>query len=304
MPSGIIIKGIGGFYYVLSGEALFECKARGIFRKDDISPLPGDMVNFSVIDNEKRKGSIDEILPRTSRLVRPAVSNVDQVAAVIAVRSPAPDYLLLDKLLVTAEKENINPVICINKIDLDADREYEKTAGLYSKAGYRTIPASSSTGEGFDELKAVLKGRITVFAGQSGVGKSTILNIIMNSMVMKTGILSEKTERGRHTTRHAELVRLDSGGYVVDTPGFSSFELPNMDFKDLQLYYPEFGGIEDKCRFAGCSHVNEPDCSVKAAVLSGFVSEERYKRYIEFYSYLKLNDSLKYKKTNKEREKQ
>lgn len=301
MPSGIIMKGIGGFYYVLCEEAVYECKARGIFRKDDIAPLPGDKVEISIIDYEKKLGSIVKIYPRLSRLVRPAVANVDQVVVIIAVKSPEPDFLLLDKLLVTSEKDNINAIICINKIDLDISHEHERIVENYSKAGYKLILTSLKTNEGFDDFRQALKGRISVFAGQSGVGKSTILNTIMDTFVMKTGTLSEKIGRGKHTTRHAELIPLIDGGYIVDTPGFSTFELLDIDYKDLQNYYHEFSDFKDNCRFTGCSHVNEPDCRVKNEVNSGSISKERYERYVELFFYLKRIDEMKYKKTNKER---
>lgn len=296
MPSGVILKGIGGFYYVQSGGAVYECKARGIFRKNEITPLPGDEVEFTVQDEDKKQGSIDSILPRKTLLARPSVANVDQLVAVIAVQAPEPDFLLLDKLLVTAEREGVNAVICINKIDLDESGECGRIEREYAGAGFRMIPASSPAGIGLDELKDALKGRITVFAGQSGVGKSTLLNRIMDSFVMKTGTLSGKIERGRHTTRHAELVPLEEGGYLVDTPGFSSFELTGIEYSRLQDYYGEFSGIAGECRFSGCSHISEPDCAVKAAVTKGAIGTGRYERYIALYALLKQLDDTKYKK--------
>lgn len=302
MPSGIVLKGIGGFYYVLSGETVFECKARGIFRKNDMTPLTGDRVNFSILDEEKRKGNLDEILLRTSQLTRPAVSNIDQLIAVIAVTSPIPDFLLLDKLLVTACKENINAVICLNKIDLDSGDNRTGIVDIYRSAGYKVILTSKNTNEGIEELKEVLKTKITVFAGQSGVGKSTLLNSIMENYIMQTGNLSIKNERGKHTTRHAELVPLECGGFIVDTPGFSSFELEEIDREELQLYYPEITGFSDKCRFSGCSHINEPDCAVKEAVNIGRINIGRYERYVGLYRYLKQIYDAKYKKYyNKEK---
>lgn len=297
MPSGVILKGIGGFYYVQSERTVYECKARGIFRKNEITPLPGDEVEFTVQDEAKAEGSIDSILPRKTLLVRPSVANVDQLVAVIAVKSPEPDFLLLDKLLVTAEKEGVNACICINKIDLDESGECGRIEKEYAGAGFRMIPASSTAGIGLDELKDALKGRITVFAGQSGVGKSTLLNWIMDSFVMKTGTLSGRIERGRHTTRHAELVPLEGGGYLVDTPGFSSFELTGIEYSRLQDYYREFSGIEENCRFSGCSHISEPDCAVKAAVARAEIGAGRHGRYIVLYGLLKQLDEMKYKKS-------
>lgn len=296
MPSGMITKGIGGFYYVASEDGMYECKARGIFRKNELTPLTGDKVVFSVSDSVLKKGSIDQIMDRSSLLVRPAVANVNQLVAVIAAQSPEPDLLLLDKLLVTAENNGMKAVVCINKTDLDADDRREALRKAYSKAGYTVLETSSKENKGFDELKAALKCHISVFAGQSGVGKSTILNRVMNTMVMKTGGLSDKIDRGKHTTRHAELIELDDGGYVADTPGFSSFELSGIKYTELQHLFPEFGNYIQSCRFTGCSHINEPDCSVKQAVESDRVSEGRYGRYIELYYILKQEDDTKYKK--------
>lgn len=296
MPEGIIIKGIGGFYYVESGNEVFECKARGIFRKDAFAPLPGDFVNMSVIDESKKLGSIDEILPRKSQLVRPAVANVNQVAVVLAVKSPSPDCLLLDKLLITAQLKNLDTIICLNKIDLDEDESCKKIVEAYEKADYKCIPLSSKLNIGFENLSDSLHGRITVFAGQSGVGKSTILNRIMNSMIMQTGEVSGKIERGKHTTRHAELVELHSGGYVVDTPGFSSLELTDMQYDELDTFYPEFRERRLGCRFTRCSHISEPECSVKDALSQGLIDKDRYARYIEFYNALKQRKANEYKK--------
>lgn len=287
MPSGIIIKGIGGFYYVKTLEGVYECKARGIFRKDGVVPLPGDNVVISISDELSKTGNLDEILPRNSQLIRPAVANINQVAVVLAARSPQPDYSLFDKLLITAENKNIDIVICINKIDIDENEEHKKILEIYRQTGYKIILLSLKTNVGLSDLKDTMKGKITVFSGQSGVGKSTILNRIMNSWVMETGSISERSARGKHTTRHAELVELDCGGYVVDTPGFSSFELEGIKYDELQIYYPEFTEFENKCKFTGCRHISEPECAIKEAVKHGQVSTERYERFIQIYNSLK-----------------
>ncbi len=296
MPSGTIIKGIGGFYYVKTQDGVYECKARGIFRKGDKTPLPGDRVVLSVIDEEKKTGSVDEILSRDSELVRPAVANVNQLAAVIAVKSPAPDLCLLDKLLITARLKNIDSIVLINKIDLDESGEYKRIIEAYSKTDNRVILLSSELNIGFNDLADEMKGKITVFAGQSGVGKSTILNKILNFSVMKTGEISNKIERGKHTTRHAELIELESGGFVVDTPGFSSFELTDIPYRELELYYPEFEGYLNTCKFDNCSHISEPFCTVKEAVEKRDIDYERYLRYTQFYNILKKQEDTKYRK--------
>lgn len=288
---GIITKGIGGFYYVKTCDKVYECKARGIFRKKDITPLPGDRVMIQVVDEEKKVGNLEDILPRTSELVRPAVANVNQLVAVVAAKSPVPDLMLLDKLLITAERKGIEVILCINKIDLDPQGDYHNIVEAYTKAGYRVLASSSKSPDGFSQLHQELKGRISVLAGQSGVGKSTLLNRIMNAWVMETGDVS-RIERGRHTTRHAELIELENGGYIVDTPGFSSFELLDFPVEELQLYFPEFAPFLNQCRFTGCSHVSEPDCRVKEAIGTS-VDEQRHQRYTELYAVLKQQRSYR-----------
>jgi ribosome biogenesis GTPase len=296
LPSGIITKGIGGFYYVSSEYGTYECKARGIFRKNEMTPLTGDRVVFSILDPVLKKGSLDQILDRSSLLDRPAVANVNQLFAVIAAKSPEPDLMLLDKLLVNSEASGMRAVICINKIDLDTQDKRRDVYNAYSCAGYKVLETSSVENIGIEELNAVLKDRISVFAGQSGVGKSTLLNMVMNTMVMKTGILSGKIERGKHTTRHTELIEIEGGGFVVDTPGFSSFELSGIGRINLQRYYHEFAEYIHACRFSGCSHLNEPDCAVKQAVADGLINGGRYGRYVDLFAVLKLEEDMKYKK--------
>lgn len=300
MPLGIILKGIGGFYYVKAEDinGVYECKPRGIFRKDSITPLPGDIVNFSVLDEQAKLGSIDEILPRKSELVRPAIANINQIAVVIAAKAPNVDFMLLDKLLITAEMKNLRAIICINKIDLEAETA-NKIREAYSLAGYDCIEISSVRNIGYGLLKKELKNQVTVFAGQSGVGKSTILNHIMDSWVMETGNVSHKIERGKHTTRHAELLELNFGGYVADTPGFSSFELENIPFNELDNYYPEFNKYVKMCRFNSCSHISEPGCLVQEALERGEVDVDRFQRYSQLYKLLKDIPQYKSKKQNR-----
>lgn len=294
MQPGIIVKGIGGFYYVKTESGIYECKARGIFRKDSYAPLPGDKVSISVSGNDEKVGNIEEIFPRESQLIRPTVANVNQIAIVIATKSPQPDFLLLDKLLITVEQKKISAVVCINKMDLAQDMEYKNVAKSYEKAGYKVVALSSAIEKGFDELESVLKGKTTAFAGQSGVGKSTILNKVLNSYVMETGKVSERIERGRHTTRHAELIELKSGGFVVDTPGFSSFELDGLEAGELQNFYPEFQEFFGRCKFTGCMHISEPGCEVKAALEKGILDGGRHARYVGFYNMLKEKHRRKY----------
>ncbi len=302
MPTGIILKGIGGFYYVKDDNSsdVFECKPRGVFRKDFIIPLPGDKVGFSVLDAGERLGNIDEIQTRSSELMRPAIANVDQLVIVVAVKAPSPDFMLLDKLLITAEMKRLNVLICINKIDLD-DGTSKVIKDAYSLAGYNCIEISSVKNTGYRQLKEELKDHTSVFAGQSGVGKSTILNHIMDSWVMETGSVSEKIERGKHTTRHAEILELKYGGYVADTPGFSSYELTDVQFNELQNYYPEFAKHLNSCRFTSCSHITEPDCPVREAIDHGEIDYNRFQRYIQLYKILKEIPLYKTKKTESRR---
>lgn len=297
LESGLIIKGIGGFYYVRVQNKVFECKARGKFRNNDKIPLPGDRVEISIIDENKRIGSIEKILDRHSLVVRPSVANVDTIVFVIPVCSPEPDYMLLDKLLVSAESMSIKPIICVNKTDLDYDNVCNKISEIYLNTGYEIIGTSYLTDTGFDKLKKAIGKGIAIFSGVSGSGKSTIINSIMNSVVMETGILSKKTSRGMHTTRHAELIELETGGFIADTPGFSSYELDTLNADELELYFPEFRKHLNKCKYTGCSHTCELECNIKKALENGEISRERYERYVEFYKMIKKR-KIDYKKKN------
>ncbi|MEN8905587.1 MAG: ribosome small subunit-dependent GTPase A [Clostridiales bacterium] len=299
MPNGIIVKGIGGFYYIETDSGLYECRARGIFRNNEITPLPGDNVIISIEDEEKKIGNIEKIIDRDNFFVRPSVANVNQMLIVVSVNSPKIDYYLLDKLLLTAEKKNINPVICINKIDLDLESYHRNFMRIYKNIGYDVFATSSKTKTGYEKLKNVLENKISVFAGQSGVGKSTILNNILNELVMETGDISKKIKRGKHTTRHAELIELKEGGYIVDTPGFSSFLLENIEFEELENYYREFKELIGICKYSGCSHISEPGCKVKNNFVDGYIDKGRYERYVFFYNELKKEKSFIWKKRKK-----
>lgn len=278
---GKIIKGIGGFYYVKAADGVvYECKARGIFRKDNIKPAIGDEVEISVSGT---KGSIDKILERRSHLIRPPVANIDVLVIVAATADPAPDIFLIDKLLVTAQKCGITPVICINKTDIKSGEEIR---AVYEKAGYSVVCVCAKEQDGFSGLIPHIKDKTSAFAGLSGVGKSTILNVLTKSS-QETGEVSDKIKRGRHTTRHVELLDAVCGGYVLDTPGFSSFEVESIKAQDLWEYFPEMHRVSGECRFKGCSHINEPDCAVKKLVETGEIAKSRYKSYCELYNQLK-----------------
>lgn len=277
--NGIIVKGIGGFYYIKAADDnVYECKARGIFRKEHITPMIGDRVEIEV---KGGKGSIMAILPRTTQLIRPPVANIDTLVLVIATASPDPNLHLIDKMLINAEINGISPIICINKTDLAHREDLEE---IYKN--YQIINVSAEKNEGIDNLNEVITGKVSAFSGLSGVGKSSLLNLITN-MKMETGEVSEKISRGRHTTRHIELLELKTGGFVLDTPGFSSLEIEGIKADELHEYFPEMADAKYNCRFRGCSHINEPDCAVKELLKTGRLAQSRYESYKELYNALK-----------------
>lgn len=283
---GIILKGIGGFYYVETAEGIYECKARGLFRKQKISPLAGDRCEIMAMPDGT--GFVEELLPRKNVLVRPPVANVDRMYIVCAAASPDPLPILIDKLSVVAVKEDIEACIVINKMDLQQE-ETEKLKETYEKAGFKVFTVSAKTGEGIDELKQDMAGRLSVFAGCSGVGKSSILNCIMPDVKRETGGVSEKIKRGRHTTREVSLISFSDGGYIADTPGFSEIEiteLTDVEKEELYLYFPEIEEYAVGCNFRDCRHLSEPGCSVKKAVEDGNISPLRYESYKEIFKQL------------------
>lgn len=274
---GRIIKGIAGFYYVQHEDKVIECKARGKFKKMGLVPMVGDRILFSEVDS-----TIEEILPRTSELFRPTVANVDQAVIVFAVMHPDPNIVLLDKMTVMAVNEGLEVVLVLNKVDLDTQeaslsQELEK---MYVDTGFKVISTCSVNGYQIDLLREALKDRLSVFAGPSGVGKSSLLNAIEPGLALKTGVVSEKIQRGKHTTRHSELIALKSGGFVVDTPGFTSLELRDLKPEELSSCFPDFDSVEGACRFDNCLHAEEPDCRIIRAVAEGRLSKSRYTSYL------------------------
>lgn len=284
---GKIIKGIAGFYYVCAEDRLYECKAKGIFRKDNKKPLVGDNVEFTVLDREKGLGNIDELLPRHSELIRPAVANVDQALVIFSSVKPRPNFNLLDRFLILMEQQGIPCIICFNKQDIDEAGAGEEYRSMYAACGYEALTASAKEGTGIDRLQGLLTGRTTTVAGPSGVGKSSLVNCLQSGAVMETGQISAKIERGRHTTRHTELLAAGEDTYILDTPGFSSLGLFELEKERLAQYYPEFARYEKYCQFAGCSHIGEPVCGVRDAVAEGGVSRVRYENYCLLYEELK-----------------
>lgn len=288
MSKSIIFKGIGGFYYVMHNNVMYECKARGKFKNQQVTPLVGDYVKISILDEEKALGMIEEIHDRKSVLLRPNVANVDQAIIVFSIKDPAPNEILLDKMLVLAENAGLEIVLCFNKGDLDETLDFEAFVKRYEGTGYKLIKTCATTGEGVDTLIDTLKDKISVFSGPSGVGKSSLLNAIEEGFSLQVGELSMKIKRGKHTTRHSELFKLKSGGIVVDTPGFTSLSMHEVESEDLKSYFPEFQKPSNECRFDNCLHINEPQCGVKKAVDNQVLSKERYASYLYIYNEMLL----------------
>ena len=293
MLEGVILKGIGGFYYIDTEAGVYECRARGIFRKEGIRPTVGDAVRISVLDEENKKGSLDEILPRRNELIRPRVANVDQAVIVFAAKSPNMNLDLLDRFLLLAEEQELDIVIVINKIDKDKKERYLEAAEMYRKAGYPVICTSAEKGIAIEELRHALENKISVFAGPSGVGKSSLINAAFPGLELGTGEISEKIQRGKHTTRHAELIQITDKSYIVDSPGFTSLFLTHIPSEKLQYHFREFEDFNHKCYYNGCIHINEPDCAVKAQVGEG-IDQMRYDRYVTIYNELKEEEERRY----------
>ncbi len=290
---GKIVKGISGFYYVHVVESgIYECKAKGIFRQQKMKPLVGDDVEIDIISEEKKTGNVAAIRPRKNALIRPAVANVEQALLIFAAASPNPNFNLLDRFLVMMGRQDVPVILCFNKCDLITEEQKQEIEAIYEASGCKILFVSAKKELGLKELQKILEGKTTTVAGPSGVGKSSLINLLAPEACMETGEISKKIERGRHTTRHAELIQLKGDGYIMDTPGFSSLYLPEMEKEELQDCYPEFAAFEPYCRFHGCSHISEPDCGVKEALSEGKIHPVRYENYCQLYGELK--DRKKY----------
>ena len=275
---GLIVKGIGGFYYVDTGSDIIEAKGRGIFKKDGITLAVGDRVELEIIDEAEKKGVINSIYPRKNQFIRPPIVNVDTFVVVFAASKPKPNLVLVDKFLVMAEMNDVEAVICINKSDLASQEELKEFRAVYEDI-YPVIAVSAKTGDGMDELKKAVSGKTAALAGPSGVGKSTIINDLVPYANMETGSISEKTKRGRHTTRHAEIFKAEGGGRIFDTPGFTSFEIMEADEDSLMHYYPDIEHFSGDCYYDNCRHLKEPQCAVREAVNEGNIHKRRYESY-------------------------
>lgn len=285
---GKIIKGIAGFYYVYAEDGnTYECRAKGIFRKDKKKPLVGDDVEITVLNEKELEGSVTAIRERKNSLIRPAVANVDQALVIFAMENPKPNFMLLDRFLIMMEKENVPAVICFNKKDLATEEELEFLYETYKSCGYQVILSSTFNGEGLEEIRESLKGKTTVVAGPSGVGKSSITNALQENVQMETGEISKKLKRGKHTTRHSQVIPVGKDTYLMDTPGFSSLYLTDIEEQELKDYFPEFREYEDQCRFQGCRHIHEPGCAVKEALNNHKISSLRYEDYLGLHEEIK-----------------
>lgn len=278
--SGRIVKALSGFYYVDCGGRTVECRARGVFRKEHLTPLVGDLVTISV---ERGKGTVETILPRKNSFLRPAVSNLDALVVLASGANPVTDPFLIDRVCAIAGDRGVPVLLCVNKIDLTAA---ERLIAIYRHAGFTVFPTSAETGEGIEALHAAIRGKTVAFTGNSGVGKSSVLNCLDRRFAIETGEVSEKLGRGRHTTRHVELYALGEDTFAIDTPGFSSFDTERMELvlkENLQYAFPDFAPFLGKCRYHDCAHLREPDCAVTQALADGLLEPTRYESYVRLY---------------------
>ena len=281
MQKGIVLSNISNLYKVESEGKVYDCNARGKFKNNEISPVAGDIVQIDITDENKLEGVIDKIEERTNYIKRPKMANITQLILVVSIKLPKPDILLLDKQLVYAEFMKIKPIICLNKIDLDSSNVASEIENTYSKIGYTVIKTDAKNGIGVDKIKQYLKNNITAFSGNSGVGKSTLLNSLLGENISEEGVISKKNKRGKNTTTQVRLYKIEENSYVADTPGFSTFEVSEIQKNDLAQYFIEFRKYLNDCEYGDCSHIKEEDCGIKKALTEGKISQERYDRYCQ-----------------------
>jgi len=294
MQKGLIINNISNLYQVQVGDEIIECNVRGKLKQEDISPVVGDIVEIELLENEKSKGIIDNIIPRNVYLKRPKMANLTQIIFVVSLKSPKPDLLLLDKQLVYAEYLNINPIICINKIDLGREEDCKNITKLYQDIGYKVMNTNAKERLGIKELQKLLENKVTAFSGNSGVGKSTLINAIFEENITEEGDISQKNKRGKNTTTNVKLYSLGKDKYIADTPGFSTFDITEIESNDLDKYFIEFEKYIPNCEYIGCNHIKEQNCGIKQALSENEISQERYERYCKIYDYLKDKEDHKW----------
>lgn len=291
---GLIIENISNLYKIKTTEGIYEGNARGKLKKDEITPVVGDRAEIEIIDEENKKAIIEEILPRKNYIKRPKMSNITQLILVVSSKNPKPDLLLLDKQLAFCEYLKITPIIVLNKTDLDKKENFEDIKKVYEKIGYKVIKTVANGNEGIEELKKVLYGNINAFSGNSGVGKSTLINAIFKDIITQEGDISKKNQRGKNTTTSTKLYEIDKDTYIADTPGFSTFDISEIDYRELDNYFKEFKKLIDECEFVGCTHIKETKCGIKQAVKEEKIDKTRYERFCKIYEELKEKDKYKY----------
>ena len=289
---GIVIGNISNMYQIETEKNIYKSYARGRFKKEEVKPMVGDVVDIEIIDAEKSEAIIENIKPRKNEIKRPKIANIDQIVFIISTKNPKPDLLMLDKQLVYVESLNIEPIIVINKIDLSDN--YKKIQELYNKIGYKTVAISTKENIGIDILRLELKGKISVFAGNSGVGKSSAINVLFGENKTLEGEISQKNKKGKNTTTDTRLYELESKTYIADTPGFSSFEITEIESNELDKNFREFKDKIRKCEFVGCTHIKEQNCEIKRAVTNGEISKERYDNYCKIYEELKEKEKYRW----------
>lgn len=291
---GFIIENISNLYKIKLDNKIYEANARGKLKKDELIPVVGDRVKIDILDKEENKAIIEEILPRTTYIKRPKMSNITQIILVVSSKNPKPDLLLLDKQLIFAEYLGIKPIIVLNKTDLDKKQEFEQIKLIYEKIGYKVIKTVAKTQEGIEDLHKILKGNINAFSGNSGVGKSTLINAIFRKDITQEGEISTRNKKGKNTTTSTKLYEIEENTYIADTPGFSTFDISEIDYRNLDKYFREFRRLLENCEFVGCTHIKEKNCGIKQALDQGKVDLGRYERFCKIYEELKEKDRYKY----------
>ena len=295
---GLIVENISNLYKIKVQNKIYEANARGKFKKEEITPVVGDKVEIQILDEENKKAVIEKIEPRTTYIKRPKMSNITQLILVVSSKNPKPDLLLLDKQLAFAEYLEIKPIIVLNKTDLDKKKEFEKIKEIYQNIGYTVIETIAKEQEnnlsGIQELKKYLKGNINAFSGNSGVGKSTLINAIFKDTITQEGEISQRNKKGKNTTTSTKLYEIDENTYIADTPGFSTFDISEIEYKELDKYFKEFKPLVANCEFVGCTHIKEENCGIKNALQQGKIDSSRYDRFCKIYEELKEKERYKW----------